>query len=115
LKQYEKDGDEAMEPLIDELDATIRQNIDSSDDWKRFEEQFEQVHHEFIRTLSQRYPALSPTELRVCALMRANLQTKAIADLLHVHERTAQTHRYRVRRKLGLSTEDNLATFLAAI
>jgi DNA-binding CsgD family transcriptional regulator len=35
--------------------------------------------------------------------------------LLHVSERNVQNHRYRLRKKLSLSSEDNLATFLAGL
>lgn len=85
------------------------------DEWHAFDQQFRRVHPDYIRALSARYPALSPTELKICALLKINLNSKEIARLLHVSLRDIENHRYRIRKKLGLSSGENLASFLAGI
>lgn len=70
---------------------------------------------EFLRLLSSRYPTLTPAELRVCSLLRDNLSTKEMAQILKVSERNIESHRYAVRRKLDLPRGIQLPTFLAAL
>ena len=58
---------------------------------------------------------MTPTELKVCALMRTQLNTKQIASLLSTSQRTVEGHRRFIRRKLELGRDENLQTFLAAL
>ncbi len=88
---------------------------DSESDWKAFEEQLDQLHGDFIRTLSSHYPELTPTELKICALLKANLATKDIAKILYLSERTVENHRYRLRKKMGLGADSNLTLHLASL
>ncbi len=83
-----------------------------SEEWAVFEEQFERVHEAFIRKLLKRADKLTPTEVKVCVLIRLNLPSKQIADLMFSSLFTVKTHRTRIRKKLGLGSGDNLASFL---
>jgi tetratricopeptide (TPR) repeat protein len=97
------------------LVAEIQQNRRAEDSWNQFKKEFEHVHPDFMRALSQRYPALTPTELKICALLKINLGTKEIAQLLCIAPRSVDMNRYRIRKKLGLPYEVNLTSFLATI
>lgn len=57
---------------------------------------------EFGRTLALQYRVLTPTEMRVAALVRDGKTSKEIADLLCISEKTASFHRNNIRTKLGL-------------
>lgn len=111
LAEINSNGHEALKQLIRQLHST--NNADKA--WRRFEDQFEQVHHDFMQSLARRFPDLSNTERKVCALIRAGLSTKDIAQLLHIEDRTVEQHRFRIRRKLRLSTEVNLTTYIAGL
>ena len=64
---------------------------------------------------SRRASTLTPTELKVCTLLKSNLSTKEIAEVLNSSIHTVETHRRRIRKKLGLSGQANLTTFLALL
>ena len=49
---------------------------------------------------------LSEREMEVAALIRGGCSTKEIARLLHVEPVTIETHRYRIRKKLGIQKSD---------
>jgi AraC family chitin signaling transcriptional activator len=100
---------------LNDMIRTIEVNLHSDDDWKTFEEQFGLVHSSFLQTLSIRCPDLTPSELRVSAMLKMNLASKEIARLLHISLRAVETYRYRVRAKLGLDTKVNLSTYLAGL
>lgn len=97
--------------MIRQVEATRNQ----SNDWELFEAQFRSTHQGFIERLLERAPGLSPAELKVCAMMKINLSTKEIANILCCSGRTVEHHRYKVRSKLGLEVADNLGTFLAGL
>jgi tetratricopeptide (TPR) repeat protein len=105
---------EARGPFEEMLRA-LATNLRDDDDWQRFEQEFRHVHHGFVQMLSERYPKLTPTELKVCALLKINLSNKEIGKLLSVSLRNVESHRYSIRKKLELPSDVNLSTYLAAL
>lgn len=108
-------GDAAARELLASLQRQIREAIRGEKNWEQFEQQFKLVHHDFIRRLSERYPTLTPMELKVGALLRMNLSTKEIAALLYQSPRSVESYRYRLRRKIDIPSSASLATFLASL
>lgn len=69
----------------------------------------------FLRTLSTKYPNLTPTEIKVINFIREGRTTKEMAELLNASARTVEVHRDNIRRKLGLRNKKaNLKSHLMA-
>jgi tetratricopeptide (TPR) repeat protein len=84
--------------------------------WKEFSHRFKEVHGEFYNKLLQKYPALTPNELKLCAFLRLNMSSKDIAELTGQRVSSLETARYRLRQKLGIANSDvNLITFLSSL
>ncbi len=66
------------------------------------ESHLKELTSKFGKTLALQYRVLTPTEMRVAALVRDGKSTKEIADLLCISEKTASFHRNNIRTKLGL-------------
>lgn len=98
---------------LNELIAIVESGAKSENDWKQFEKQFLELNPEFLAKLSSAYPTLTPQELRTCMLLKLGFSSKQISAFFYCTIRNAETLRYRVRKKLGLNAEMNLATFLA--
>jgi ligand-binding sensor domain-containing protein/DNA-binding CsgD family transcriptional regulator len=81
-------------------------------DWEQFAVHFDKVHSDFLQILKTAYPALSAHELKLCAYLRMNLSSKEIAQLENISVRGVEISRYRLRKKLKISTETNLFDFL---
>jgi DNA-binding CsgD family transcriptional regulator len=81
-------------------------------DWEQFAVHFDKVHSDFLQILKTAYPALSAHELKLCAYLRMNLSSKEIAQLENISVRGVEISRYRLRKKLKISTEINLFDFL---
>lgn len=111
----ESDTSERSRELVATLMRRMGRNMYGEAEWQRFERGFREVYPGFIPTLSTRYPTLTPTELRVCALLKVNLASKEIAGLLSTSVRTVEGHRHHIRRKLGVSNGISLTMFLAAM
>lgn len=81
-------------------------------DWDHFAIHFDQVHANFLSNLKEKYPNLSPSDLKLCAYLKLNLSSKEIAQLLNITPRAVEVSRYRLRKKLGLKPDVNLFDFL---
>jgi len=94
------------------LQKKIDNEIDSEKHWKVFETSFENVHEEFLNRIKEEYPHLTPRELKLCAYLRMNISSKEISVLMNISTRGVEISRYRLRKKIGLSREDNLTDFI---
>jgi tetratricopeptide (TPR) repeat protein/DNA-binding CsgD family transcriptional regulator len=92
--------------------ADLKQMKNEEKRWRAFERQFEYLLPGFLQRLSSTHPALTPTELKVCSLVRINLATKDIASILCTSARTIDNHRRHIRVKMSLSPRANLTTVL---
>ncbi len=100
---------------LENLKRELAINENHEFDWNDFQKQFTKVHPKFIQELFKRCPILTPTEVKVSCLMRIGLSTKEIMQLMRVTIRDIETHRYKIRKKLGLSTKVNLITYLSGL
>jgi AraC family chitin signaling transcriptional activator len=90
----------------------INFNLADEEHLQVFESNFERVHHEFFTELKTNFPDLTQKELRLCAFVRMNLTNKEIASILNISVRGVETARYRLRKRLSLNHEEDMAGFL---
>jgi len=70
----------------------------------------------FLRTLSSKYPNLTPMEIKVINFIKEGRTTKEMAELLNASTRTVEVHRDNIRKKLGLRNKKaNLKSHLMAL
>jgi DNA-binding CsgD family transcriptional regulator len=93
----------------------INEQLEINDDWERFSLYFDKVNNDYLKILKDNFPLLTPTDLKLCAYLRLNLSTKAIADLLNLSIRGVESSRYRLRKKLDLSNDVTLFDFLGLL
>lgn len=111
-KQKEELGVRYPQKFYQALNSIIDSNISQSDEWEIFEINFNQTHNNLFQRLKNIYPDLTPSDLRLCAFLRLNLTSKEIAPLLGISSRGIETHRYRLRKKFNLASDDNLIEFI---
>ena len=113
LKGLDKNSlDATSNSKLRSLVRQIDKDLASGEEWAQFENNFDQVHGNFITRLKEAYPKLTPQEIKFSAYIRMNLNTKEIANLLNISVRGVEIGRYRVRKKLELERKDNLSDFL---
>lgn len=83
--------------------------------WEQFAFHFDRVHSDFLVALKDTYPALTANEIKLCAYLRMNLSTKEIAQLMNISVRGVEISRYRLRKKIQITTDTNLFQFLLTI
>ncbi|SKB92076.1 triple tyrosine motif-containing protein [Daejeonella lutea] len=84
-------------------------------DWEQFSIHFDDVHRNFLSVLKSQYPALSTTDLKLCAYLKLNLSSKEIAQSMNITVKGVEVSRYRLRKKLNISKDVNLFDFLHKI
>ncbi|MDW8438092.1 MAG: LuxR C-terminal-related transcriptional regulator, partial [Chloroherpetonaceae bacterium] len=82
---------------------------------ENFSKSISMLNPDFSKRLLARCASLTPAEVKVAEMARANLRTKDIASLMRVSVRTIETHRDHLRKKLRLKKGQSLATFLQTI
>jgi len=90
----------------------INENIALDEDWKQFKLHFESVHPKFFEKLKEDYGELSTSDLKLCAYLKLNLTSKEIAQMLHITIEGVNKRRQRLRKKLALPMNGNLADFM---
>lgn len=80
-----------------------------------FEQMFLQMHGNFYEKLLQVSPDLSRSELEMCSLLRMNLPSKEIANVLNLSISTIDQRRHSIRKKLNLENQQNLISYLIAL
>lgn len=82
---------------------------------KTFEIQMDELHQEFFKIMKKKFPNLSIYDLRLCAYLKLGLNSKEMADILHVLPSSINVSRSRLRKKLNLLPEEDLYEFLNKI
>lgn len=110
LREKKLSADEADNELKD-LILSLQHFNDKplGDDFRVY---FDEVHPGFLMRLSQQFSALSKADLRLCAYLHLGMTTKEIAALTFKEVRSVESARNRLRKKLNLPPETNLAQFL---
>ena len=100
---------------INSLIVTIKRNLDKGDDWKFFEDAFNNADQNFLKNLKKLHPNLTRNDLKLCAYLRLNLSTKEIAPLFGISVRSVEIKRYRLRKKMNLNHGTTLTDHIVSI
>jgi DNA-binding CsgD family transcriptional regulator len=90
----------------------IDNQISDHNSWDEFAYHFDQVHSGYLRKLSENNVKLSPREIKLASFLRMNMSTKEISKLLNISDRGVELARYRLRKKLNISRDQNLVEYL---
>ena len=97
-----------VKPII----RLIDKNLNQTDDWELFKDAFNTTDRKFLKKLEKRHPNLSPNDIRLCAYLRLNLSSKEMAPLFNISVRSVEIKRYRLRKKMNLSHDENLVNYI---
>jgi DNA-binding CsgD family transcriptional regulator len=93
----------------------IDRHLNNQDDWKFFEEAFNNADKDFLKKVKELHSSLTNNDLRLCAYLRLNLSSKDIAPLLNISLSSVEIKRYRLRKKMNLSRNEGLTDHLLSL
>ncbi len=117
LKQKAQDlkDREAPKNGYQQLIHTINFDLQDDNNWENFARYFEEVHKDFNSNVKAKYPDVTSNELRLLALLKMNLSSKEIANILNISPEGIKKARYRLRKKLDITTEDSLQDLVLSL
>mgnify|MGYP001814006922 CR=1 FL=1 len=126
LNQRNKDRDRIEENILNNLKELVfpyirslkklEQNKQKRAYMEIIESNLNSIIEPFDKKLSSKFINLTPMEIKVADLIKHGKSTKEIAELFSLSQKTVETHRSILRRKLGLThTKANLRTFLVSL
>ncbi|QES87688.1 helix-turn-helix and ligand-binding sensor domain-containing protein [Rhizosphaericola mali] len=105
LQQYPEMGNNSQ---FKKLLKKVESQIDNQSEWDQFLTHFDSVHDNFIIKLKEKIPTLTASEKKLCALLKLELSSKEIAEILNISLKGVEVARYRLRKKLNLGQDINL-------
>lgn len=97
------------------ISKNIKNQISFENDWSKIKLHFEKVHPEFFDKLSAICPALTQNDLKNCAYIKMKLNHKEIASLMGLDYNSVKMARYRIKKKLNLSQEEDLNQYIESL
>lgn len=110
-----KSGQLNTEKQIERFNAVLQANILTQEDWENFKVAFEEVYPRFFATLRFQYSDITPSELRIAALIKLNLSLKESAMMLGISEESVKKARYRLKKRLLISEADSMENYIQRI
>jgi tetratricopeptide (TPR) repeat protein len=114
IKESKWSGDQDKK-TAKELLIYIDQSIDCEMKWVQFRNEFEESYPGFMDALLEKYDTLTDRELQLLALVRTNLTSRQIADIICIEEDSVKKSRSRIIKKMGIELETTLYDFLCTI
>lgn len=100
---------------LENIAQTISSRMTFSNEMSGFYSQVEELHKNFITKLLERFPDITEQEKRLATLLRLGFSTKDIAGLMSISPKSVEIGRYRLRKKLELTREDNLMQYIKSL
>jgi len=98
-----------------QLIRTINFDLQDDNNWENFSRYFQEVHKNFNSNVKQKFPEVTSNELRLMSLLKMNLSSKEIANILNISQEGIKKARYRLRKKLNITTEDSLQDLVLSL
>ncbi|WP_162926138.1 tetratricopeptide repeat protein [Chryseobacterium aurantiacum] len=95
--------------MLEEVTELAKKN-DSS-----FLKRFKEVYPDFITALLKINPDLENSELAFCAMLKLHFSSKEIADYTFVQHRSVQQKKYRIRKRLNITGEEDIYAFFDSL
>lgn len=114
VKNLLKNDPNTVEAYLNRIIGELNQDF-SENSWNQFESRIKENDQEFYRNLSAKHPNLTPAEIKLCFFLRLNMSTKEIASMTFQTYDSVRIARTRLRKKINLSSDDNLVGYLFSI
>jgi len=110
LLKSEKDRN-SFSPLIKSINRLLSEKRKED----LYADQFNAAYPGYLEYLTRTYNDLTTADLKLCTFLRMNLNTKEIAEIMGLSVRSVESRRYRLRKKLRLSKEEDLVSNLISL
>ncbi len=114
LQHIRQIGSDLVKRKIVELISQLKVDIKRVN-LNEFENHFENIHPSFLKNIKNRFPDLTQNEMELCMFFRLNMTTNEMLTLTYKTDSTLKKARQRLKKKLGLGTNESLSDFISEI
>ncbi|ACU62587.1 helix-turn-helix transcriptional regulator [Chitinophaga pinensis] len=98
------------------MQKVLKEELILDDDFELAKLQIQQVHADFFPQLNEKAQRkLTLLDLKLCTYLYLQMDTRQIAQLMHVEAKSVRMSRYRIKQKLGLEKDQDLHVFLQSL
>ncbi len=115
LKQALELPENEQKNKLKNIYINMQNNIQTFNNTDNLNKQIDAVYKEFLDRLDEKHPGLTKAEKKLCTMLFTNMSSKEIATLTNTTIRSVETSRYRLRKKIGLSRDEDIVYFLQKI
>ncbi|MEO0504580.1 MAG: tetratricopeptide repeat protein [Bacteroidota bacterium] len=112
LDGYKKAEGKSKTSALKDLETEIKNKIWVHKGSDEFYNKIDSISTAFYDKLSSQFESLTKNDIRLCSLIKLDLNTKQIATLQNINPASVKMSRNRLRKKLNLSPNDDLSAFL---
>lgn len=105
--------DKTVQRHLSAIQTSIKDNISHDDDQNAFNRNFDIVYGDYTKRLRERYPQLTPSDVRLACYLKMGLSSKEIAPLVNISYKSVEMARYRLRKKMELDSDTSITDYLA--
>lgn len=114
LESIAKEDNEERKNDIRSL-CNYYKNKTTYSNWQEFETLFLEVNADFYEKLNKQFPTLTVNERKLCVFLKLNMSNKDIAQITFQSEDALKKARMRLRKKLEMNRDENLASFIQSL
>lgn len=97
---------------LNNIKLFVTNNLQINEELEVFQKNIEEINQDFYHKLLAQFPNLTPKDTELCGLIKLNRTNKEIAAIKNISVSSAKMSRYRLRKKLGLESGENIVHFL---
>ncbi|WP_422107522.1 tetratricopeptide repeat protein [Winogradskyella sp.] len=112
LNDVKSDSEVKHNKAFKELESEIKNHMWIDESTKEFYSQIDTLSSAFYERLKNSFANLTKTDIRLCSLIKLNMDSKQIAILQNISPSSVKMSRYRLRKKLNLNPDQDIYAFL---
>lgn len=97
------------------IEEKIRDKKAFSHEMNELYSQVETLHRDFSVILHEKFKDITEQERRLATLLRLGFSTKELATLMNITSKSVEVCRYRLRKRLNLTRDENLLEFIKSL
>ncbi len=115
VKHLDEVSSSEKKELILKLKNLAEENLYIDKNWENYRNYFEEAKIGFHAKLKLRHQNLKANDLKMCSLIRLNLNIKETASILGISPGSLKTARHRLRKKLELNPKQKIIDYLISL
>ena len=115
IKQLKSSVDDSVNKASRKLSRMIHNDANEEEEWEQFGKEFSSIHKGFQEKLKEKYGSFTNSEWRLISLLKMNLSSKDIANILRISADGVKKARYRLRKKMNLESNVDIQDYLLSL